>query len=160
MSPATIDKTTVAASGPGTGLARRRRLIGADSDTIQLMIGVAVVFLAMIAPELMDSIYWRQSFQIIGILVTVSIFLNFLYMDAGQISFGQGAILGASAYATAVFYGTMGTSFFLAAAGGMAAALIFGLAFALPALRVQDLLSRIRHIWRGDGLSRADRRVR
>lgn len=114
-----------------------KRLLGSSQDNRQFVIGVVIVVLAMIAPEIFGSIYWRHNFQIIGVLVIVSIFLNFLYMDAGQISFGQGAVLGASAYTTAVLYGTMGVSFPLAALAGISASLIFGLAFALPALRVQ-----------------------
>lgn len=113
------------------------RLLGSDRDHRQFIIGTVIVVLAMMAPEIFGSIYWRHNFQIIGVLVIVSIFLNFLYMDAGQISFGQGAILGASAYTTAVLYGTLGVSFPLAALAGMVASIIFGLAFALPALRVQ-----------------------
>lgn len=113
------------------------RLLGSNRDSRQFVIGSIIVILAMVGPEIFESIYWRHNFQIIGVLVIVSIFLNFLYMDAGQISFGQGAILGGSAYTTAVLYGTMGISFPLAALGGMGASVILGLAFALPALRVQ-----------------------
>lgn len=114
-----------------------RRLAMSERDVKQALIGMLIVVIAMIAPELFGSIYWRHNYQIIGVLVIVSVFLNFLYMDAGQISFGQGAVMGAAAYMTAILFGTMGVSFPLAALSGLATAIIFGLAFALPALRVQ-----------------------
>lgn len=128
---------TQRAEAPAPRRSFLQRLLRGDRDVGQLIVGVVIVILAMIGPELVGSVYWRHNFQIISVFVIVSIFLNFLYMDAGQISFGQGAVLGASAYMTAMLFGTFGVSFPLAALAGMATAIVFGLAFALPALRVQ-----------------------
>ena len=38
--------------------------------------------------------YWIHTFQLVNIYISVSIFQNFLFVDAGQKSFGQGVILG------------------------------------------------------------------
>ena len=65
--------------------------------------------------------------------------LNFLYVDAGQTSFGQGAVLGAGAYMAAVLTGLHGVPYpGWPPWSAFVAAMAVGLLCALPALRVQQ----------------------
>lgn len=108
-----------------------------NSDLTQVKIGLVLILLTGIGPVLAGNEYWIHTFQLVNIYIAASIFQNFLFIDAGQKSFGQGAILGLSAYGTAILFGLHGVPFVLAALGGIAAAALGGLLFALPALRVQ-----------------------
>ena len=103
----------------------------------QTLAGCALIVAALVGADLAGNVYWRYNVQILGVFLVVSFFQNFLLVDAGQKSFGQGAIFGAAAYATAILGGLHGVSYPLAAAAGVVTALVFGVAFALPALRVQ-----------------------
>ena len=115
--------------------ARDRR--GAWQEMAQTLAGCALIMIAVLGADLAGNVYWRYNVQILGVFLIVSFCQNFLLVDAGQKSFGQGAIFGAAAYAVAILQGMHGVSYPLAAAAGVATALVFGLAFALPALRVQ-----------------------
>jgi branched-chain amino acid transport system permease protein len=107
-------------------------------DTVQFAIGVALVCVTMFGADLGGNLYWIHIFRELGIFLSVSVLLNFLYVDAGQTSFGQGAVLGAGAYMAAVLSGLHGVPYPLAAAAGVLAAMAVGLLCALPALRVQQ----------------------
>lgn len=106
-------------------------------DTVQFMLGSAIVCVALIGADLSGNPYWIQILRLVGIYLAVAVFLNFLLVDAGQISFGQGAILGAGAYMAAVLTGLHGMPYPWAAVVGVITAMAAGLLFALPALRVQ-----------------------
>ncbi len=107
-------------------------------DTVQFGIGVVLVCVTMFGADLGGNLYWMHIFRILGIFLSVSVLLNFLYVDAGQTSFGQGAVLGSGAYMAAVLSGLHGVPYPLAAVGGVLAAMGTGLLCALPALRVQQ----------------------
>ena len=128
-------------------------------DTVQFAIGVALVCVTMFGADLGGNLYWIHIFRELGIFLSVSVLLNFLYVDAGQTSFGQGAVLGAGAYMAAVLTGLHGVPYPLAAVAGVLAAMAVGLLCALPALRVQTVLSRFRDVRRRFGVSRNDCRV-
>lgn len=110
---------------------------GLGRDGRQLAIGVVVILIAIIGADLFGNGYWIHNFRLLGVLLTVAFFQNFLMVDAGQTSFGQGAVFGAAAYAAAILAGIHGVPYPLAALAAVLTAVVFGLAFALPALRVQ-----------------------
>jgi branched-chain amino acid transport system permease protein len=107
-------------------------------DTAQFAIGALLIWVTMIGADLSGNPYWIHIFRLLGIYLSISVLLNFLYVDAGQISFGQGAVLGAGAYMAAVLTGLHGVPYVVAAAIGVLAAMAVGLLCALPALRVQQ----------------------
>lgn len=108
-----------------------------NSDLAQVQIGIALIALTGFGPVLLGNSYWMHTFQLVNIYIAAAIFQNFLFIDAGQKSFGQGAILGIAAYGTAILFGLHGVPFLLASVFGVLAAMVGGLLFALPALRVQ-----------------------
>ncbi len=72
-----------------------------------------------------------------NIYIAVSVLQNFLFVDAGQKSFGQGVLLGLGAYGLAVASGIYELPIIVGLGIGILAAAAGGLVFALPALRVQ-----------------------
>lgn len=120
-----------------SAVAARRMDSGFDSDKRQLWIGIGLLLITGIVPAMIGNAYWEHSFQLMNIFIAVTILQNWLFVDAGQKSFGQGVLLGLGAYGFAIAMGihnlpVLPSLFFglLAAAGG-------GLLYALPALRVQ-----------------------
>jgi len=123
---------------PAAAPARRRGLRFLRRGVrLELGLGTAVVAGTTIVPLAIGSIYWGQVFLLADVYLIGAIFLNILRGEAGQISFGQGAIFGASAYATAMSAGVYGVPIVPAMLIGVGAALVFGVLMALPALRVQ-----------------------
>lgn len=108
-----------------------------SSDLPQVWIGMALIAITGFLPSILGNAYWVHTFQLVNIYIAVSIFQNFLFVDAGQKSFGQGVIVGLAAYVAAIFYGLHDYPFWLASLIGLFAAFLGGLLFALPALRVQ-----------------------
>jgi branched-chain amino acid transport system permease protein len=108
-----------------------------NSDLAQVKIGILLIAVTGFGPVLLGNSYWMHTFQLVNIYIAAAIFQNFLFIDAGQKSFGQGAILGLAAYGTAILFGLHDVPFVLAAVCGVLAAMVGGLLFALPALRVQ-----------------------
>jgi branched-chain amino acid transport system permease protein len=108
-----------------------------NSDLPQVWIGIALIAITGFGPSILGNSYWVHTFQLVNIYIAAAIFQNFLFVDAGQKSFGQGVLLGLGAYVTAIFFGLHGYSFGTAALIGLVAAFLGGLLFALPALRVQ-----------------------
>ncbi len=107
------------------------------TDAAQVAIGILLCGGSILIADAAGNPYWTHNFQLVTVLATVAFFQNFLLCDAGQASFGQGAVFGASAYAGAILCGIHGVPYWIAAIGGVAAAMLFGLMFAMPALRVQ-----------------------
>ncbi|WP_425088612.1 ABC transporter permease subunit [Stappia sp.] len=107
------------------------------SDGLQLRIGILLILLTGIGPSLLGNSYWEHTFQLVNILIAVAVLQNFLFVDAGQKSFGQGAILGLGAYGLAIASGIHGAPLTLGVLSAVGAAMLGGLLFALPALRVQ-----------------------
>jgi branched-chain amino acid transport system permease protein len=108
-----------------------------NSDRQQLMLGAVLILGTGLLPSLLGNAYWEHTFHLVNVYIAVSILQNFLFIDAGQKSFGQGAILGLGAYGFAIAFGLHGWGFLLATLVGVLAASVGGLLFALPALRVQ-----------------------
>lgn len=108
-----------------------------SSDLPQVFTGIALIAITGFGPSILGNSYWVHTFQLVNIYIAAAIFQNFLFVDAGQKSFGQGVLLGLGAYVTAIFFGLHEYSFLLAALIGLGAAIAGGLLFAFPALRVQ-----------------------
>ncbi len=121
-----------APAAPSPGAKRRF-----NSDVSQIWAGSALIAITGFGPSLVGNAYWVHTFQLVNIYIAAAIFQNFLFVDAGQKSFGQGVLLGLGAYVAAIFFGMHGYSFAAAALIGLFAAFLGGLLFALPALRVQ-----------------------
>ena len=120
-----------------TDSATAERPVRLNSDILQMTVGILVIALTIFVPELAGNPYWSHTFQLVNLFIAVSIFQNILLVDAGQASFGQGAIFGLSAYMVGIAFGMHDTSYAAAALLGILAALGGGVLFALPALRVQ-----------------------
>jgi branched-chain amino acid transport system permease protein len=115
----------------------------ADAPTVSrpdrrpLVLGCAILAASVLVPDAAGSVYWTHAFQLIGLYIVAAIAQNLLLSDAGQASFGQGAVFGVSAYAVAIAVSAHDISLPVAMLLGIAAAVFLGLLFALPALRVQ-----------------------
>jgi branched-chain amino acid transport system permease protein len=127
-----VTQSAVSASILGVRTAKWR------PDTIQFCIAAVLIWITMVGADLGGNPYWIHIFRLLGSYLSIAVLLNFLYVDAGQTSFGQGAVLGAGAYMAAVLTGLHGVPYPAAAALGVVAAMAAGLLCALPALRVQQ----------------------
>lgn len=103
----------------------------------QLLAGLACILATGLLPDIAGSGYWSYSFQYVNVLIVVAVAQNFLLHDASQVSFGQGAIFGAGAYAAAMAMSMHGLPWIIAAILAVGGAAIGGLIYAIPALRVQ-----------------------
>ena len=107
------------------------------SDYGQLTLGIAVIAASVALPALAGNLYWTHTFHLVNLFIVVAVLQNMLLADAGQVSFGQGAVFGAAAYTVGIASTLHGASLPVAALFGLIAALALGSLFALPALRVQ-----------------------
>ena len=93
---------------------------------------------SVVLPAVLGNPYWTHNFTIVSLFITVAVLQNLLLSDAGQVSFGQGAVFGAGAYMTGIVSGLWGYPFAVGFLSGLAASIAMGLLFAAPALRVQS----------------------
>ncbi|MGF7162883.1 branched-chain amino acid transport system permease protein [Rhodoligotrophos appendicifer] len=107
-------------------------------STLQVVLGIVLVVSSIAVPALTGQAYWAHNFLVVNLFVTVAVLQNLLLSDAGQLSFGQGAVFGIGAYMTGIVSGLWGFSYPVGFLGGVAAATVMGLLFAAPALRVQS----------------------
>ncbi|MEG3062116.1 MAG: ATP-binding cassette domain-containing protein [Comamonas sp.] len=114
-----------------------QRRARAKTDTVQLAIACVLIILSGLIPDLAGNDYWTLSFQLVNLFIAVAALQNLLMHDAGQTSFGQGAIFGVSAYCASVVASTYGLPYWQAACCGVLAAVLAGFLYALPSLRVQ-----------------------
>ena len=116
-----------------------RALLGPEglSDRGQLVLGLATIVASVAVPAITGNHYWSHTFHLVNLFIVVAVLQNMLLADAGQVSFGQGAVFGAAAYTVGIASTMHGASLPVAALGGLLAALALGSVFALPALRVQ-----------------------
>ncbi|MCC6471853.1 MAG: ATP-binding cassette domain-containing protein [Alphaproteobacteria bacterium] len=103
----------------------------------ELCLGIAIIAIAILIPSLAGSIYWTYTVLLLGLYVTVAVLQNMLLGDAGQVSFGQGAVFGVAAYTCGIMAGMHGYGFATSLLFGIPAGILVGSLFALPALRVQ-----------------------
>lgn len=109
----------------------------ADRDTRQLLAACVLVVLSGCLPDWLRDDYWAHSFQLVNLFIAVAACQNLLMHDAGQSSFGQGAIFGVAAYGAAIATHSAGLPYGLGVLIGVACAVVAGFLYALPALRVQ-----------------------
>jgi len=64
---------------------------------LQLLLGIALVISSVVIRLCWAIPYWTHNFTIVSLFVTVAVLQNLLLSDAGQVSFGQGAVFGAGA---------------------------------------------------------------
>lgn len=108
-----------------------------SSERGQLIAGIALVVVTGVLPDLLGNSYWSLNFQLVNIIIAAAVFQNLLMNDAGQISFGQGAIFGVGAYVAGMAAAYTGLSWPMVIVISTLSAGAAGLLFALPALRVQ-----------------------
>jgi branched-chain amino acid transport system permease protein len=107
------------------------------SDRAQLGLGIATIIASIAVPAMTGNPYWSHTFHLVNLYIAVAVLQNMLLADAGQVSFGQGAVFGAAAYTVGIASSLHGAAYPVAAAFGLLAALALGSLYALPALRVQ-----------------------
>src|SRR3954464_5269091 len=129
---------TMAGADRRAGAPASRSALAIDrSSLVQLLAGLTLVVGSICIPALIGSAYWSYNFRLVNLFVTVAVLQNMLLSDAGQVSFGQGAVFGLAAFATGIVSGMWGYPYAVGFVAGVAAAALLGLIFALPALRVQ-----------------------
>jgi branched-chain amino acid transport system permease protein len=104
---------------------------------VELLIGAVVVLATTLVPAFSGDVYWLQVFLLVDLYIVAAVGLNIMRGEAGQLSFGQGAIFGAGAYGTALATAEWGLALLPALLVGIGIAFAAGLLLALPALRVQ-----------------------
>ncbi len=125
------------ASSPVSSRSPPSSLLLHPGDCMQAAIGVILTVASIAVPAFLGSPYWLHNFLIVGLFVAVAVLQNMLLSDAGQVSFGQGAVFGLAAYTAGIVAELWGYGYAAGAIAGIFAAVLLGLAFALPALRVQ-----------------------
>ncbi|MCZ4497552.1 MAG: transporter [Marmoricola sp.] len=103
----------------------------------ELFVGILIVVLAVAVPVVTGDLFWQQTMLLACIYVIAAAGLDILRSQAGQMSFGQGAVVGVAAYATALASTAWELPAPLPILIGLAAGMVFGLILALPSLRVQ-----------------------
>ncbi|MEH3033697.1 MAG: ATP-binding cassette domain-containing protein [Aeromicrobium erythreum] len=103
----------------------------------ELALTVALVLGISIYPLVAGSLYWGQITMLANLYLVATVGLNILRSEAGQMSFGHGAVFGSAAYATAMAAGIAELPFAAAAVVGFLTGLAVGVLLALPSLRVQ-----------------------
>lgn len=126
--------TSIAIGSAAATQGRSRRF---DTDTRQLIVACILITLSGVVPDLLGNEYWTHSFQLVNLFIAVAACQNLLMHDAGQTSFGQGAIFGVAAYGAAIAASMYGLPYAVAALLGIGSAVLAGFLYALPALRVQ-----------------------
>lgn len=102
-------------------------------------LGLAMAFIvgATVISVVVGNVYWQQIILLALIYVIAASGLNVLDALAKQISFGQGAVVGVSAYSMALASGVWELPFWIAVVIGLASGMAAGMLMALPSLRVQ-----------------------
>jgi branched-chain amino acid transport system permease protein len=138
MSAPSTGQSVHSGSVPGPADAAERLPKPRRHFDFQLLLGIALVIISVVLPALLGNPYWTHNFTIVSLFVTVAVLQNLLLSDAGQVSFGQGAVFGAGAYMTGIVSGLWGYPIAVGFLSGVAASVAMGLLFAAPALRVQS----------------------
>lgn len=99
-------------------------------SSLLIVVAVAVTVVA-------GSQYWSHILLLGCVYLIAANGLNLLRSQAGQMSFGQGAIVGVAAYVTALAAAVWELPAPLPVVAGLVAGLITGLLMSLPSLRVQ-----------------------
>jgi branched-chain amino acid transport system permease protein len=65
------------------------------SDRAQLGVGIATIVASIVLPAITGNQYWSHTFHLVNLYIVVAVLQKMLLADAGQVSFGQGAVFGA-----------------------------------------------------------------
>lgn len=103
----------------------------------ELVISALIVLVAVAVPTLGGDYFWKQTMLLGCVYLIAAAGLDILRSQAGQMSFGQGAVMGVAAYVTALATTIWELPTPLPVVVGLAAGMVFGLLLALPSLRVQ-----------------------
>lgn len=106
-------------------------------EPAQFVLAVAIVVACLGLPALAGNVYWLHIAQLCCLYASAAVFQNLLVSDANQISFGQGAVFGVAAYSFGMVSGLNGLPLPVGALIGISGAVLLGLVFAGPSLRVQ-----------------------
>lgn len=104
---------------------------------IELLFACGIVVLSVILPAIAGNMYWHNVFMLATLYIGAVAMLNVLRGEAGQISFGQGALFGGGAYFTAMATVMAGLNIWVGMLLGVLAAAAMAALLAFPALRVQ-----------------------
>jgi len=97
----------------------------------------AIVVIAVVGVTAGGERYWRQLLLVACLYLIATNGLNLLRAQAEQMSFGQGAVMGVAAYATALSFAVWNLPGFVSVIIGLVAGMLAGLLMSLPSLRVQ-----------------------
>lgn len=102
-------------------------------------LGIAIVFIvaSTVVSVAVGNVYWQQIILLALIYVIAASGLSVLDALAKQISFGQGAVVGVSAYSMALASGVWMLPFWVSVIIGLVCGMTVGMLVALPSLRVQ-----------------------
>src|SRR5499425_748481 len=103
------------------------------------VVGLGVLFLALLVVPRFAGTYWLDVLNRIGIAIIGALGLNILVGYTGQISIGQAAFLAVGAYSTAILEASVGLPFYLALPLAALLTSAFGLVFGIPSLRLRGL---------------------
>lgn len=103
----------------------------------ELLVGAAIILLSIAAAIITGNLFWQQALLIAFVYVLAAAGLDILRSQAGQMSFGQGAVMGVAAYMTALATTVWKLTGPLPIVVGLVSGMAFGLLMALPSLRVQ-----------------------
>lgn len=100
---------------------------------------VALTLLAALIVPAVSSNYLLYVVNVVFIYVILALGLNIALGYTGALAFVNATLFGIGAYATAILYGRLGLPYVVALPLGSLAALVVGVAIALPALRLSGL---------------------
>ena len=61
-----------------------------------------MIIASVALPAITGNQYWSHTFHLVNLYIVVAVLQNMLLADAGQVSFGQGAVFGAAAYTVGI----------------------------------------------------------
>ena len=108
-----------------------------DTPTQRVWLGLFVLLLA--AFPFVASQYWLYLACLVAINIISATGLNILTGYTGLVSLGQAAFMGVGAYTVAVLEKHWGTPFLLNLLAGGGVAMVIGMVFGIPSLRVKGL---------------------
>ena len=81
-------------------------------------LGALLIIASIVVPVLLGSGYWLHILLLVNLYVVVAVCQNLLLADAGQVSFGQGAVFGVAAYTVGIVSGLNGYPLWLGLLAG------------------------------------------
>ena len=108
-----------------------------DTRTQRVWLGILVALL--VAFPFVANQYWLYLACLVAINVAAATGLNILTGYTGLVSLGQAAFMGVGAYTVAVLEKHWGTPFLLNLLAGGGVAMVVGMVFGIPSLRVKGL---------------------